>query len=133
MEKPSKTMKITIDKKSNFVAYYRLNNYNRMLSFMEFKMLLRYNKNKRSMYTPTKRETAALITIFDEIIWSKDMYDLKIDDFTYDIIQCIRDAARNNQCISLNKRALLMLINRIKKIWIVFYPSAISIKEDRGY
>lgn len=130
MNKPKKSMKIKIKRSKACDAYSSMKYDNRVLSWMEFKMRLRYNTGRLSRYTPTDNEQEVLGRNLGDVI--KSYYHL--DNFTSTMIRSTYEHIKTGTLVApgLNKRALVNIIDIIREYWISTYPDNIFKKEVKN-
>lgn len=103
-----------------------LKDYNRILSWMDFKMRWRYNSGELSRYLPNKNELEVIRICLNDVTDS----DIIIGKFDFAMFLSILDDINRETVPSTgyNKRALIAVINSIRDLWLYKYPEIVTKK-----
>lgn len=129
MKKPNKSMKVKIIKSKDFDEYSSVKYDDRVLRWMEFKMRLRYNGRRLSRYKLTDNEMEVIKANLQMIKTSS--LDLDVNGYEFHMIKTIYEdiKMRSVPTTGYNKRAIVGVINFIRKIWITRYPDYVIRKD----
>ena len=129
MKKTNKTIKVKIIKSKDFDEYSTIRYDNRILSWMEFKMRLRYNERRLSRYKLTSNEMEVIKANLQ--MTKTSSLDIDVSGYDFYMIKRIYEDIKmySVPTARYNKRALVELINFIRQIWISRYPEYVIRKE----
>lgn len=129
MKKPNKSIKVKIIKSKDFDEYSTIRYDNRILSWMEFKMRLRYNERRLSRYKLTSNEMEVIKANLQ--MTKTSSLDIDVSGYDFYMIKRIYEDIKmySVPTAGYNKRALVELINFIRQIWISRYPEYVIRKE----
>lgn len=129
MKKPNKAIEVKIIKSKSFDEYSSVKYDDRVLRWMEFKMRLRYNERRLSRYKLTANEMEVIKANLQMIKTSS--LDLDVNGYEFHMIKTIYEDILMSSVptTGYNKRAIVNVINFIRKIWITKYPEYVIRKE----
>lgn len=129
MKKPNKAIEVKIIKSKSFDEYSSVKYDDRVLRWMEFKMRLRYNERRLSRYKLTANELEVIKANLQMIKTSS--LDLDVNGYEFHMIKTIYEDIKmySVPTTGYNKRAIIAVINFIRKIWITKYPEYVIRKD----